>query len=95
MWELSEVPDRFEPVRLLADHHGYLAAIFGSVVRCGRGQDLDILMVRRFGKKANYQNFLVDFGGEIVRAHSGENCRNHSYEVVRGDRIYHFVFGQF
>lgn len=94
-WEIGEVPAAFASVSRLADECGFLAALFGSTVKQGRGRDLDVAMVSRFRERSDFRKFLDAFGGELVRRLEGPAERgNHSYEVARDGRLYHFCFGR-
>lgn len=94
---LAEVPAVFAEIGELADKHGYIACLFGSTVKRGDGRDLDVMMLSRFGERQCWREFLAAFGGTVVKQYHREPVErgNHSYEVERAGKLYHFVFGRF
>jgi len=94
-WFVEDVPACFAPIAELADKHGYVACLFGSVVKSGEGRDLDVMMVSRFRQSQDYHKFLAEFGGTVERTFQRPERLNHSYEVSKDGRLYHFIFGRF
>jgi hypothetical protein len=92
-WSFADVPPLFERVWKLADDCGYLASLFGSVVKAGKGRDLDILLTPYANREQDKERFGHEFGGQVERKFIDPERGKESYEVRRGGRIYHFVFG--
>jgi hypothetical protein len=103
-WSVADVPKFFPAVAELADRNGYIACVFGSVVKEGTGRDLDVMMLTRYKARTDYHIFLAEFGGALERRYPMPGDEqyeervakgNHSYEVRKDGRLYHFVFGRF
>jgi len=95
LWTIEDVPACFARVAEIADRHGYIATLFGSTVKEGKGRDLDVMMVSRFGESQDWVHFLAEFGGVLKALYRRRDRSNHSYEIAREGKLYHFVFGRF
>jgi hypothetical protein len=94
-WELLDVPAVFGPVADLAESCGYVAAVFGSVLKVGTGRDLDIMLKPIADREQNKGGFQSAFGGTVHRRFCNASTGRESYEVLRNGKLYHFVFGSF
>lgn len=94
-WTLAEVQEAFAEISPLADQFGYAATLFGSTLKTGDGRDLDVVMISRFAEVQNWRKFLWSFGGVIARRFDREDRGGFSFEVERGGKLYHFIFGRF
>jgi hypothetical protein len=94
VWTVAEVPEHFAPIAALASECGFIASIFGSVVKKGGGRDLDVLMKASIDTPRNERRFIADFGGVVRRERRNAERQILSYEVEKQGRLYHFVFGE-
>jgi poly(3-hydroxybutyrate) depolymerase len=93
-WLIAEVPEHFGAIATLASECGFVASIFGSVVKEGSGRDMDVLMKASVDTPRNERRFLAGFGGTIQRKRRNTETQILSYEVEKDGRLYHFVFGE-
>lgn len=92
-WIVTEIPGRFGPLQKMAERHGLLASIFGSVANEGGGNDLDVLMSSRRDMTPDRDGFLAEFGGvEVVRT-VDESKNIWCIKLAKGGRYYDFAFG--
>lgn len=94
-WHIGEVPAAFASLDTLARSLGFRACLFGSTLVAGEGRDLDVAMMRILGEDGDYHKFMAAFGGEVVKRFDNPERGNHSYEVARDGKLYHFCFGRF
>jgi hypothetical protein len=94
-WTVDEVPAAFAELDPLAQSFGFRACLFGSTMKSESGRDLDIAMMKIFGTEPDHRKFLAAFGGEVVKRFDNPERGNHSYEVARDGKLYHFSFGRF
>lgn len=93
MWTIGEAVVEFAAVQDLAERAGYLASMFGSTATKGTGQDLDVLMTPFSEVGQDRALFASEFGGQLLRRRVNEARGVCSYEVLKGGRVFHFVFG--
>jgi hypothetical protein len=92
-WTIFEVPARFAPLSELAACYGFLAAVFGSTVIAGKGNDLDVLMRVRRGSQPDLPGFLRAFGGVEIDRRTNRVKGILAIKVLKAGRAYDFVFG--
>ena len=94
MWVIAEAVAEFAAVQDLAEQAGYLASIFGSTATKGTGRDLDILMTPFSEVSQDRALFASEFGGQVLKRNRNDARGVCSYEVLKGGRVFHFVFGK-
>lgn len=91
-WTIEEAMVQFPSLSELAERHGYLLLMFGSVLKKGKGRDLD-LHLSPFGALAQSEvGFLTEFGG-VLKQSTCRPARNRKRFLMQRDgRLYDFNF---
>ena len=94
-WTLADAIELYPALSALADDCGYCMAMLGSVLKNGRGRDLDLLMRPLHGRLQLRDAFLARFGGRLVKRRLNKAHMIDGYKIELGGREFDFIFGEF